>query len=87
MSAGYTVEFTTAAARMVRRLDPPVRRRVLSGIAALSADPRPPGVKKLAGAENAWRIRLGDYRVIYEVHDSALTVLVVDAGHRREIHR
>jgi mRNA interferase RelE/StbE len=48
--------------------------------------PRPPGVKKLAGRE-AWRIRVADYRVIYEIADADLTILVVEIGHRREIYR
>ncbi|TWE11777.1 type II toxin-antitoxin system RelE family toxin [Rudaeicoccus suwonensis] len=85
--SGYAVDFTTAAARMVRRLDPPIRRRILAGIAGLAADPRPDGVRKLSGAENAWRIRISAYRVIYEIHDNALEVLVVEAGHRREVCR
>lgn len=85
--SGHAVEFTTAAARSVRKIEPLVRRRLLAGIAGLAADPRPPGVKKLSGVDNAWRIRIGDYRVIYEIDDRALTVLVVDVGHRREIYR
>lgn len=82
----YAVEFTSAAARKVRRLDPPIRRRLLAGIAGLAVDPRPDGVRKLSGADNAWRIRIGDYRVIYEIHDGTLEVLVVDLGHRREVY-
>ncbi|TWE12806.1 type II toxin-antitoxin system RelE family toxin [Rudaeicoccus suwonensis] len=85
--SGYAVEFTTAAARKVRRLDPPIRRRILAGIAGLAADPRPDGVKKLSGVDNAWRIRIGDYRVIYEIHDGVLEVIVVEVGHRREVYR
>lgn len=85
--SGYAVEFTTSAARSVRKLDGQIRRRLLAGIAGLAADPRPHGVKKLSGADNAWRIRINDYRVIYEIHDHALTVLVVDVGHRREVYR
>jgi mRNA interferase RelE/StbE len=48
--------------------------------------PRPPGCKKLRG-ENAWRIRVGDYRIIYEIHDQISQVIVVTVGHRREVYR
>ncbi|MDN5805078.1 MAG: type II toxin-antitoxin system RelE/ParE family toxin [Microlunatus sp.] len=83
----YDVEFTTAAARQVRRLDPQARRRLLAGVAKLAVDPRPAGVKKLAGEENAWRIRVGDYRILYEAYDSQLLVVVVAVGHRREVYK
>jgi mRNA interferase RelE/StbE len=82
----YRVEFTTAAARQVRKLPPPVRARVLAAIAELGADPRPAGAKKLVGESTAWRIRIGDYRVIYDVLDAELTVTVVRAAHRREAY-
>ncbi len=83
----YRVEFTTAAARAIRKLPKNVRSRLLDAIGGLSDEPRPPGARKLAGADLAWRIRLGDYRVIYEVEDDALLVTVVRAAHRREVYR
>jgi mRNA interferase RelE/StbE len=55
-------------------------------VTALGANPRPPGCKKLTGV-NAWRIRAGDWRVIYQIHDSRLIVLVIRVGHRREIYK
>jgi mRNA interferase RelE/StbE len=82
----YRVEFTAAAAKQVRKLDAQVRRRVLLAIAELEVDPRPDGVKKLAGDDNAWRIRIGDYRVLYEVHDGSLLVLVFRVAHRRDVY-
>ncbi|QEO10516.1 type II toxin-antitoxin system RelE family toxin [Protaetiibacter larvae] len=82
----YTVEFTSAAARELRKLDPLIRRRVLDGIAALQGDPRPPNSTKLVGADNAWRIRVGDYRVLYEVADALVLVTVFKVGHRREVY-
>lgn len=82
----YRVEFTTAAAREVRKLDPPLRRRVLAGIAELERDPRPHGVRKLAGHDNAWRVRIGDYRVLYEVSDAQIVVTVVRVAHRRDVY-
>ncbi len=82
----YHVEFTTAAARQVRKLPHPARNRVLDVVENLAEDPRPRGAKKLAGEQRAWRIRIGDYRVIYDVLDEVLTVTVVRAAHRREVY-
>lgn len=79
----YLVEFTTAAARQVRKLPRPARDRVLEAAAGLAETPRPTGAKKLVGEATAWRIRVGDYRVIY---DSKLTVTIVRAGHRRDVY-
>ena len=53
----------------------------------LANDPRPPGCDKLAGVENLYRIRVGDYRVVYQIRDEMLLVLVVKIGHRREVYR
>jgi mRNA interferase RelE/StbE len=76
----YSVEFTTAAAREIRKLPRAARARVLSAIAALEDDPRPHGSRKLVGTAHALRIRVGDYRVIYEVVDEILTITVVRAA-------
>ncbi|HEY0188003.1 MAG TPA: type II toxin-antitoxin system RelE/ParE family toxin [Cellulomonas sp.] len=81
----YRVEFTSAAARHVRKLARPVRDRVLDAIAELAEDPRPRGSRKLVGEQTAWRVRIGDYRVIYDVLDAELVVSVVRAAHRREV--
>lgn len=84
----YRVDFTAAAARQVRKLPRPARDRVLDAVEGLGEDPRPHGAKKLVGEETAWHIRIGDYRVIYDIFDTQLTVTVVRAGHRREVcHR
>ncbi|UBQ03940.1 type II toxin-antitoxin system RelE family toxin [Curtobacterium sp. TXMA1] len=83
----YRVEFTSSAARAIRKLPKNVRTRLLDAVAALADEPRPPGARKLAGAEIAWRVRAGDYRVIYEIEDQALLVTVVRAAHRREVYR
>jgi mRNA interferase RelE/StbE len=60
--------------------------RILARLAGLETNPRPADVKKLKGRA-AWRIRVGDYRVIYEIHDRVLQVIVITVGHRREIYR
>lgn len=82
----YRVEFTTAAARQVKKLPRQARDRILDAIAGLGEEPRPHGVKKLTGEQTAWRIRIGEYRVIYDVFDAELVVSVVRAGHRREVY-
>lgn len=82
----YSVEFTAAAARQVKKLPRPARDRVLDAIDGLAANPLPHGAKKLVGEQAAWRIRIGDNRVIYDVFDAQLTVTVVPAAHRREVY-
>ncbi len=69
------------------RMDAVIRRRVLYAIYSLAHDPRPLGVKKLEGADNMWRIRTGDFRVIYSILSDRMVVLVVKIGHRREVYR
>ncbi|MDJ0315007.1 type II toxin-antitoxin system RelE/ParE family toxin [Arthrobacter sp. H35-D1] len=85
--SSYRIEFTTAAAKELRKLGPGIRRRILSGIAELEQDPRPAGCKKLAGESTAWRIRVGDYRILYEVVDNPLVVTVIRVAHRREVYK
>ena len=83
---GYRVEFTTAAAKEIRKLEPQIRRRILAGIVELEREPRPRGARKLAGYDNAWRVRVGDYRVLYEVIDAQVLVTVVRVAHRRDVY-
>ena len=83
----YEIEFTAAAARQVRKLPRPARDRVLDAIEDLADDPHPFGSRKLVDGQSAWRIRIGDYRVIYEIDDGELLVTVIRAAHRREVYR
>jgi mRNA interferase RelE/StbE len=76
-----------AAERTLRKLDKPIPHRLVAEIGHLAYDPRPSGVKALAGHPGALRLRVGDYRVVYRVEDKRLLVLVLDLGHRREIYR
>ncbi len=82
----YTVQILPVATRAIRKLPPAGKRRVQAIIELLAQDARPPSAKKLSGRPE-WRVRSGDYRVLYRINDSVLTVIVVDAGHRREIYR
>ena len=80
------MEFTSGATKQLRKFDVPIRRRLLLAIADLESNPRPDGVKKLNGTSNAWRIRIGDYRVLYEIHEDELVVLIFRCAHRREVY-
>ena len=83
----YRVEVAEAAVRSLRKLDPTARRRVQAAIELLAEQPRPSGARKLVGGDGLMRVRTGDYRIVYEIHDDVLVVLVVAVGHRREIYR
>jgi mRNA interferase RelE/StbE len=83
----YNVLLRPAAARERRKLPPEVRPRVNQALLALEDEPRPHGVTKLAGYANRWRVRIGDYRVIYQIDDQASEVIVLRIAHRREAYR
>lgn len=89
MSGGkrYQVEVDRAAAKLLRKLDPPVQARLVAAIAALGVDPRPEGCIALTGHPGLLRVRVGDYRIVYAVNDSVLLVLVVHLGHSRDVYR
>jgi mRNA interferase RelE/StbE len=88
MSGKYAVQLAPAALRELRRLDVRARRRVQAVIDLLADDPRPPAGKAMAGQPfGTYRVRTGDYRVVYEIHDDRLVVLVIRIGHRREVYR
>ena len=72
--------------RELDRLPDEIAKRILARLAGLETNPRPADVKKLKGRD-AWRIRIGDYRVIYEIDDRVLQILVITVGHRREVYR
>ena len=81
----YKIDLRPAAVRALRKLDPPVARRVQAAIALLAEDPRPPASRPLPGRP-AWRVRVGGYRVIYTVENAVLLVVVVTLGHRRDVY-
>lgn len=81
------IQFTPAAARQLERLDAPIRRRIGTAVDGLVENARPPGAKKLKGSEDLWRIRVGDYRVVYQIHDRRLVVVIVTIGHRSDVYR
>jgi len=82
----YTVEISPAAGRQLRRLAAATGRRLAAVIDILENNPRPAGCIRLRDSP-FWRVRSGNYRVIYRINDDARFVLVVEAGHRREVYR
>ena len=82
----YEVRLAPAAVRQLRKLDPPGRRRVQAAIDLLAEDPRPPGARQLVGGAGEWRVRTGDFRIIYDIRDGELPVLVVKVGHWRDVY-
>ena len=84
----YTLEFAPKAIRSLGKLDRPIAERIRAAAEALRDEPRPPGARMLTGMHGVWRIRVAkDYRIVYTLDDDRLVILVVDAGHRREIYR
>ena len=82
----YRVEVRPAAIRALRKLDPKVRGRLDGAIALLAEDPRPPASRPLTGRP-AYRVRVGDYRIIYTIQDDLLLVAVVTLGQRQDVYR
>ncbi len=83
----YRVEVKPSVERDLAGLEKRDRLRVARKIDALAEDPRPAGVEKLSGEDDLWRVRAGDYRIIYAIRDDVLLVLVVRVGHRRDVYR
>jgi mRNA interferase RelE/StbE len=82
----YQILIQRSAQKDLSKIAPPYRDHIIQAIRELGTNPRPTGSKKLTGRK-AWRIRISDYRVIYEIYDDRLVVFVITIGHRREIYR
>ncbi len=89
MNRAYTVEITSVARRQIRHLSRSMQDRIISRLYALADNPRPPGVIKMKGRRrrDEYRIRVGNYRVIYQINDDMLVVLIVRIADRREAYR
>ena len=83
----YTVKLKPAALRDLQALPPDVQHRIRPKIDALADNPRPRGCEKLEGEDDLYRIRAGEYRVLYQIQGRVLLVLVIRIGHRREVYR
>jgi mRNA interferase RelE/StbE len=82
----YSIEFKRTAVKELAELDPSVGRRIKEKIDALADNPRPSGAKKLKGRPAAWRLRVGGYRVIYEIRDAVLVVIVLRTAKRSDVY-
>ena len=83
----YRIEVKPQAEKALARIPNPHRRRIAKAIDGLARTPRPPGCTKLAGADDAYRIRVGDYRVVYQVADKVLIVSIIRVAHRKDVYR
>lgn len=83
----YRISLAPPAARQLRKFDPQTRRRIQAVLELLATEPRPPAATRLVGGAGEWRVRTGDYRIIYEIRDDLLLVLVLRVGHRRDVYR
>jgi mRNA interferase RelE/StbE len=83
----YRVEIAHRAVKAIAKLPRQEQQRVRAAIDLLAETPRPPGCVQLAGEEDTYRVRVGDYRIVYEIHDRVLLVQVVRVGNRREVYR
>lgn len=83
----YQVELAPAAQRQLKKFSHNVRKAIFKQLELLKLHPRPEGTKKLSGMDNLYRVRAGDYRVIYAINDDVLVVLVLKVGNRKEVYR
>ncbi|HXG84630.1 MAG TPA: type II toxin-antitoxin system RelE/ParE family toxin [Pyrinomonadaceae bacterium] len=83
----YTVEITGAARRQLKKINRADKRKILDKIETLGKNPRPHGYKPLTDTDNMFRVRVGDYRIIYEIRNKILLVIVLRVANRRESYR
>jgi mRNA interferase RelE/StbE len=84
---GFKLTFAHRAAKAFQKLPFDVQLRLQPKIEALKTEPRPSGCEKLEGLKGAYRIRVGDYRVVYEIYDATQTILIAHIGHRRDVYK
>jgi mRNA interferase RelE/StbE len=85
--ASYTIEWKSSARKELRKLPPQIIKRIVTAVTKLADEPRPTGGRKLVGSQHTYRIRLGDYRVIYNILDGRLLVEIVRVAHRKDVYR
>ncbi|HLA87642.1 MAG TPA: type II toxin-antitoxin system RelE/ParE family toxin [Anaerolineales bacterium] len=85
--ASYRIEWKNSAYKELQKLPRQMITRIIAAVAGLSNDPYPSGVKKLIGSERSYRIRVGDYRVIYEIIENKLIIEIVRVRHRKDVYR
>ncbi|UCF47513.1 MAG: type II toxin-antitoxin system RelE/ParE family toxin [Myxococcales bacterium] len=85
--ASYNVELTRTAEKQLRRIAKRDRKRVVEAIQGLAERPRPRGARKLQGYDDIYRIRVGQYRIVYEVFEDRVVLIVLKVGHRKDIYK
>lgn len=83
----YEIVIVGAVRRQLKQINRDDQKRILDKIQSLAKNPRPHGFKELRGSENLFRIRVGDYRIIYEIQDKILLITVLKVGNRRDVYR
>lgn len=83
----YRIEIEDRAERKLKSLEKQIRLRIVKAVDKLAKNPRANNCKPLKGFTGIWRLRVGDYRVIYQIRDSELVILIVEVGHRKEVYR
>ncbi|MGB3291693.1 MAG: type II toxin-antitoxin system RelE/ParE family toxin [Phormidesmis sp.] len=83
----YQIEFTKRADKQFQALPAQIKKRIAAKVESLAQDPRPAGVVKLSGEDNAYRIRIGDYRVVYSIFDEEVVILIFRVSHRRDAYQ
>lgn len=86
-SGPYVVQYDPKALKELAKLDKPVTRRIVGAVDALRANPRPSTSRPLVGYSGLWRLRVGDYRVVYTIKDAELVILALRVPHRRGVYR
>lgn len=86
-AGGHRVQMARRAIKSIEALPRTEQQRVRAAVDLLGETPRPPGCVALTGEASTYRVRVGNYRIVYEVHDAVLLVQIVRVGHRREVHR
>ena len=85
--ASYQIEWKRSARKELRKLPAQVIHHVVKKVESLASDPRPSGVRKLVGSEQLYRVRVGSYRIIYEIRDDVLIIVIVRVAHRKDVYR
>jgi mRNA interferase RelE/StbE len=85
--AYYKVEWRTAAKRELKKLEKPLIAKIINAVDELAKNPFPSGCKKLVSTDHTYRVRVGDYRILYSVFQEQLIVEIVKTGHRREVYK
>lgn len=85
--SSYAVRINPTAWKEIMRLNDTMQERILTAIENLEITPRPSGVVKMSGEANIYRVRVGNFRILYEIHDEILVIVVVKVGNRRDVYR